>query len=65
MRDITEGLTGMLSLLVAEPEFAGQTKDKLTNADLYEEITTEVLEKFRLYFEQKSHIMQNPLYNAF
>ena len=51
LRDITEGLTGMLSLLVAEPEFAGQTKDKLTNADLSEEITTEVLEKFRLYFE--------------
>ena len=50
LRDITEGLTGMLSLLIAEPEFAGQTKDKLTNADLYEEITTEVLKKFRLYF---------------
>ena len=42
----------MLSLLVAEPEFAGQTKDKLTNTDLYEEIKTEVLDKFRLYFEQ-------------
>ena len=52
LRDITEGLTGMLSLLVAEPEFAGQTKDKLTNTDLYEEIKTEILDKFRLYFEQ-------------
>ena len=30
-RDITEGLTGMLSVLVSDPEFAGQTKDKLTN----------------------------------
>ncbi|MBF0613818.1 MAG: type IIA DNA topoisomerase subunit B [Magnetococcales bacterium] len=30
--DVLDGLNGVLSLFVANPEFAGQTKDRLTNA---------------------------------
>jgi DNA gyrase subunit B len=55
LRDITEGLTGMLSLLVSEPEFAGQTKDKLTNPNLYEEIEAKALHSLRLYFSQNTN----------
>ena len=32
--DIREGLTGVLSVFVAEPQFQGQTKDRLNNPEL-------------------------------
>jgi DNA gyrase subunit B len=32
--DIREGLTGILSIFVEEPQFQGQTKDRLNNAEL-------------------------------
>ena len=32
--DIREGLTGVLSLFVREPQFQGQTKDRLNNPEL-------------------------------
>src|SRR5258708_7167471 len=32
--DIREGLTGVLSVFIAEPQFQGQTKDRLTNPEL-------------------------------
>jgi DNA gyrase subunit B/topoisomerase-4 subunit B len=32
--DIREGLTGVLSVFVQEPQFQGQTKDRLTNPEL-------------------------------
>ena len=32
--DIREGLTGVLSLFIAEPQFQGQTKDRLNNPEL-------------------------------
>jgi DNA gyrase subunit B/topoisomerase-4 subunit B len=32
--DIREGLTGVLSLFVAEPQFQGQTKDRLNNPEV-------------------------------
>jgi DNA topoisomerase IV B subunit len=32
--DIREGLTGVLSIFVAEPQFQGQTKDRLNNPEL-------------------------------
>ena len=32
--DIREGLTGILSLFIAEPQFQGQTKDRLNNPEL-------------------------------
>ena len=32
--DIREGLTGVLSIFIAEPQFQGQTKDRLNNPEL-------------------------------
>src|SRR5207247_5193165 len=32
--DIREGLTGVLSLFIQEPQFQGQTKDRLNNPEL-------------------------------
>ena len=32
--DIREGLTGVLSLFIAEPQFQGQTKDRLNNPEI-------------------------------
>jgi DNA gyrase subunit B/topoisomerase-4 subunit B len=32
--DIREGLTGILSLFIAEPQFQGQTKDRLNNPEM-------------------------------
>src|SRR6187455_970534 len=32
--DIREGLTGVLSLFIAEPQFQGQTKDRLANPEI-------------------------------
>ena len=32
--DIREGLTGVLSVFIAEPQFQGQTKDRLNNPDV-------------------------------
>jgi DNA gyrase subunit B/topoisomerase-4 subunit B len=32
--DIREGLTGVLSLFIAEPQFQGQTKDRLNNTEI-------------------------------
>ncbi len=32
--DIREGLTGILSVFIAEPQFQGQTKDKLNNPEI-------------------------------
>src|SRR6187397_1797599 len=32
--DIREGLTGVLSLFIAEPQFQGQTKDRLNNPEM-------------------------------
>ena len=58
IRDITEGLTGMLSVLLSDPEFSGQTKDKLTNADLYEELSTKILSELRVYFQTHSEHAQ-------
>jgi len=32
--DIREGLTGVVSVFIAEPQFQGQTKDRLNNPEL-------------------------------
>ena len=32
--DIREGLTGVLSVFLAEPQFQGQTKDRLNNPEV-------------------------------
>jgi DNA gyrase subunit B/topoisomerase-4 subunit B len=40
--DIREGLTGVLSIFIAEPQFQGQTKDRLNNPELTSAIDSAV-----------------------
>jgi DNA gyrase subunit B/topoisomerase-4 subunit B len=40
--DIREGLTGVLSLFIAEPQFQGQTKDRLNNPEIMSTVDSAV-----------------------
>jgi DNA gyrase subunit B len=40
--DIREGLTGVLSLFIAEPQFQGQTKDRLNNPEVLSTVDSAV-----------------------
>jgi DNA gyrase subunit B/topoisomerase-4 subunit B len=40
--DIREGMTGVLSVFVAEPQFQGQTKDRLNNPEVLSEVDSVV-----------------------
>src|SRR4026209_959648 len=40
--DIREGLTGVLSLFIQEPQFQGQTKDRLNNAEILSAVDSAV-----------------------
>ena len=44
--DIREGLTGVLSVFIQEPQFQGQTKEKLTSAEATKLVETAVGDRF-------------------
>ncbi|MBF0213093.1 MAG: DNA topoisomerase IV subunit B [Magnetococcales bacterium] len=44
--DVLDGLTGVLSLFIPNPEFAGQTKDRLTNAGVARRVEAIVKDSF-------------------
>jgi DNA gyrase subunit B len=50
--DFREGLTGILSLKVPEPQFEGQTKDKLGNREAQGIVESVVGEMFSTYLEE-------------
>lgn len=50
--DIREGLTGIVSIKLPEPQFEGQTKAKLGNADVKPIVDTVVGEAFATYLEE-------------
>ncbi len=50
--DVREGLTAIVSVKVAEPQFNSQTKDKLVTADVEPKVRTVVSEGLRTYFEE-------------
>ncbi len=50
--DFREGLTAIISIKVAEPQFEGQTKSKLGNGDVESIVRTIVNEKLAIYLEQ-------------
>lgn len=50
--DFREGLTGVLSVKVAEPQFEGQTKTKLGNSDVSTAVSRFVSEKLKFYLEE-------------
>lgn len=54
--DIREGLTGILSIRVKNPEFQGQTKTKLGNAEVRPWVEQLVSEKLHAYFEENPEV---------
>lgn len=56
--DIREGLTGIVSVRIKNPEFQGQTKTKLGNAEVRPWVEQIVSEKLSEYFEQNPTIVK-------
>lgn len=50
--DLREGLTAVVSVKLANPQFEGQTKDKLNNSEVRGIVQTVVFEAFTDYLEQ-------------
>ena len=50
--DISEGLTGVVSIKIANPQFEGQTKMKLGNANVRGIVQSLVYEKLNNYFDE-------------
>jgi len=50
--DVREGLTAVISVRLREPQFEGQTKAKLGNAEMKAAVETVVNEKLALYMEE-------------
>ncbi len=50
--DLREGLTAIISVKLAEPQFEGQTKSKLGNAEVKNIVESAVAEGLALYFEE-------------
>jgi DNA gyrase subunit B len=50
--DFREGLTAVISIKVAEPQFEGQTKTKLGNSEVQSAVEVVVYEKLNDYLEQ-------------
>ena len=50
--DIREGLTAIISVKIEEPQFEGQTKQKLGNTEARNAVESVVTERMRYYLEQ-------------
>ena len=50
--DVREGLTAIISVKLAEPQFEGQTKAKLGNPELKSQVESAVAEGLSLYLEE-------------
>ncbi len=56
--DIREGLTAIISVKIPEPEFEGQTKEKLGNQEVYEVVSTLMKIHLTEYFELNKDILK-------
>ncbi|NLC93421.1 MAG: DNA gyrase subunit B, partial [Treponema sp.] len=59
--DVRSGLIAVLSMKVPEPEFEGQTKEKLGNTEVRTIVDQVVKEKLTIYFEQNPDILEKIL----
>ncbi len=57
--DFREGLTGVIAVKVAEPQFEGQTKTKLGNKDVMGAVDAFVSEKLATYLEENPKDAKN------
>ena len=56
--DIREGLTGVIAVRIKNPEFQGQTKNKLGNSEVKGWVETIVGDKLTAYFEQNPDVVR-------
>ena len=56
--DLSSGLTAVISMKVPEPEFEGQTKEKLGNTEVRTIVDQIVKEKLTVYFEQNPSVLE-------
>ena len=56
--DIREGMTAVLSILLPEPEFEGQTKNRLANPDVGRQIKAIIVEQLQGYFDMHPAMMR-------
>ena len=59
--DVRAGLVAVLSIKVPEPEFVGQTKDKLGNPEVRGIVDSLVKEKLTIFFEMNPAILEKVL----
>ena len=59
--DVRAGLVAVLSIKVSEPEFVGQTKDKLGNPEVRGIVDSLVKEKLTIFFELNPAILEKVL----
>ncbi len=57
--DIREGLTAIISIKIGEPQFEGQTKQKLGNSEARGAVDSVVSEKLTYFLEQNPDIAKN------
>ncbi|MBR9975412.1 MAG: DNA topoisomerase (ATP-hydrolyzing) subunit B [Bacteroidetes bacterium] len=62
--DFREGLTAVLSVKVAEPQFEGQTKTKLGNSETKSVVETIIGEQLSLYLEQNPSVAKRVIEKA-
>ena len=56
--DVREGLTAIISVKLTEPQFEGQTKTRLGNAEVKGIVESVVADKLSLYFEENPEIIK-------
>jgi DNA gyrase subunit B len=54
--DVREGLTGVISVRIPEPQFEGQTKAKLGNSEVKGIVDTLIYERLSAYFEENPSV---------
>ncbi|MBR6309922.1 MAG: DNA topoisomerase (ATP-hydrolyzing) subunit B [Paludibacteraceae bacterium] len=59
--DVRAGIAAVLSMKVPEPEFVGQTKDKLGNTEVRTIVDSLVKEKLTTFFEQNPSVLEKVL----
>jgi len=56
--DVREGLTAVLNVKIPEPQFEGQTKEKLGNSNVRGMVFTSMVENLRKYFEDHPKVSE-------
>ena len=59
--DVREGLTAVISVLLKNPEFEGQTKSKLGNEEALEAVSKVMREKLKDYFDSNQQVLKKIL----